>query len=268
MLAVVFTRTGFRACRDPECLTFARLCHECLLFLTIKHAISHGDAGMLERLIFGLPALFFGAGQGKYGLEMLHLCWLLEALSPPLKDAILSASLVSQKNTRGLWKPIDLAVEHLNLEVALDMRNRRNSTHDIAAAFRRVTSGTVYNAQLQKRLESFFSYHTNRSHTRKDVRQDLLSLLFFLQKEWPCWCDEAQEKRCFEAPDILLNGLRACREKVQQWNDTVRQGKAVGGAVDDANAVELAGVGVAELTEMIAECREQDVPYKMLTDSR
>ncbi|KAI5290131.1 hypothetical protein KEM52_000555, partial [Ascosphaera acerosa] len=236
---------------DPECTTFARLCRKALIFMTFEHAVAHGDVGMLERLIYTLPVLFFGAGQNKYGLEMLHLCWLLEASAPELKEAILCGGLVTQVNAPGMWKPIDLAVEHLNLTISLDMKSRRNSTHDTKATFARVASGTTYNTRLQRQFEALFSYHTDRSHTRKDVTQDLLSLSFHLQKEWPCWRDEAQDtRRRYQSPDIIKEGLRVCETKVDSWNAAVRQGRvaaAAGGGHDEA--IET---NIMEMTEELA----------------
>lgn len=212
---------------DAEYTTFSRYIQSVEMFMSFDHAITHGDVGMIERIIHALPAWFYGADQCKYGAEMLHFCWLLGASSPELREALLCSGLVNQKGRTTAWKAIDLAVEHLNCEISLDMKYNKNSTHDIKATFARVTEGSVFMMELRQKLQRFFSRRTNDRHTRKNVQNDLFSLSCFLQAEWPCWNNTKPTIKRFICPDALANGLRAMDEKVAQLNDSVSKGRSM-----------------------------------------
>jgi hypothetical protein len=83
-----------------------------------------------------LIVVFFGASQYNYGREMLYYCWLLSpANTPELQQAILSSGLVNWVRRQLTFKPIDLALEYLNCYCKLDLRNFKNSTHDISLVF-------------------------------------------------------------------------------------------------------------------------------------
>ena len=48
-----------------------RMLQEIEVFLTTRHAIKHGDIGLLRRMVDPLIVLFLGAGQWNYDHEML-----------------------------------------------------------------------------------------------------------------------------------------------------------------------------------------------------
>jgi hypothetical protein len=83
--------------RDKEFVSMARYIQEVEIFLVLRHAIRHGDVGIIRRLVDPLIVIFFGAEQHKYGHEMLNLRWLLsESVSTPeLQKAILAAMLAN-----------------------------------------------------------------------------------------------------------------------------------------------------------------------------
>lgn len=115
-----------------------RLLQEVELFLTVRHAVKHGDIGLLRRVVDLLIVVFFGASQSNYGQEMLYYRWHLSSdNTPELQRAILSSGLVNWSGRAGSFKPIDLAVKHLNCNCKLDLRNNKNSTHDIGVVFQR-----------------------------------------------------------------------------------------------------------------------------------
>lgn len=212
---------------DAEYTTFARYLQSVEMFMTFDLAISRGDVGMIDRIIHALPAWFYGSDQCKYGAEMLHFCWLLGASSPELREALLCSGLVNQKGTTTSWKAIDLAVEHLNCEISLDMKYNKNSTHDIKATFARVTEGSVFMTDLRRKLQRFFSHRTNDRHTRKSVQHDIFSLSCYLQAEWPCWMNEKPTIKRFKCPDALASGLRSMDEKITQLNESVAKGRSM-----------------------------------------
>ena len=83
--------------RDGKYTTMCRFLQEIELFLTLRHAIKHGDISMIRRMLEPLAIFFFGAEQHKYGYEMLHLRWLLtdDVSDPALQRSILASGLDS-----------------------------------------------------------------------------------------------------------------------------------------------------------------------------
>ena len=124
-----FTRAAWRGDghKDVEFRTMCRMLQEVELFLTVRHAVKHGDIGMLRRLVDPLIILFFGAGQHNYGREMLYYRWQLSDVNTPeLQHAILAAGLLNWPGRATGHKPIDLSLEHLNAGVKIDMQCYKN----------------------------------------------------------------------------------------------------------------------------------------------
>jgi uncharacterized protein DUF6589 len=82
---------------DTRFVSMTRYIQEVEIFLVLRHAIRHGDIGIIRKLVDKLAIIFFGAEQHKYGREMLHLRWLLsDSVSiPELQRAILAAMLAN-----------------------------------------------------------------------------------------------------------------------------------------------------------------------------
>jgi hypothetical protein len=82
---------------DEEFTNHVRYLQEMETYCTLKHAIKHGDVGLLKRVISRCCFYFHGSGATNYALEMLHIWRLLstEACDPPLKRAILVNGLIN-----------------------------------------------------------------------------------------------------------------------------------------------------------------------------
>ena len=157
-----------------EFRTMCRLLQEVELFLTVRHAVKHGDVGMLRRVVDPLVVVFFGAGQHNYGREMLYYRWLLSDVNTPeLQHAILAAGLVNWPGRATADKPIDLSLEHLN---AGDMDCYKNSTHDVDIIFDRVCLCNTFTRELRQHMESAFSPYIPDAHNTPSAVLDMFSL--------------------------------------------------------------------------------------------
>ncbi|KAN0070638.1 hypothetical protein V8E54_011507 [Elaphomyces granulatus] len=171
--------------RDGEYTTMCRFLQEIELFLTLRHAIKYGDIGMIRRMLEPLAIFFFGPEQHKYGYEMLHLRWLLtDGVSDPvLQRSILASGLV---NTLLDWKVFDLVIEHVNCMYKLDMRNLKNSTHDVNSTFDRLALICAFSTRLRRVIETYFGEKTKNDHTRRSVIAEVFGLAFKLWDDGRC----------------------------------------------------------------------------------
>ena len=209
-----------QAPHDKEFQSMCRYLQEVEMFYTLKTAIKHGDVGMLRRLVPRLSAMFFGAGQYKYGHEMLHLNWLLsDAVSAPhIQRAILAGSLVNLKGLPNTWKPIDLAMEHINYFYKEDMKLRKNSTHDMYKTFDDLAALSGYAQTLRTKFEMLWGEKTTGKHSPKVPTQDMWSLALKLYKKGFAVARNRGTGPQFESPDILKAGAEALGEKIKDFN--------------------------------------------------
>jgi len=207
---------------DVEYRTMCRFLQEVELFLVVRHAVKHGDIGMLRRIVDPLIVVFFGASQHNYGREMLYYRWnLSSANSPELQRAILSSGLVNWVGRESTFKAIDLALEHLNCHCKLDLRNFKNSTHDIAIVFQRTALCNTWLRDVRNQFESTFGETMTGQHTTTAAVPDMFLLA------WTLFVDGYAEARrnsssaashLFDSLDIFQTGMDVLEERVDQFN--------------------------------------------------
>ena len=73
-----------------------------------------------------------------------------------------------------------MALEHVNAMYHIDMKMRKNSTHDVDKTFRRVALASSYTTLLRAMVESTFGKRNNNDHTAKDARRDFFALAMLL----------------------------------------------------------------------------------------
>ena len=199
-----WTGTG----RDGEYTTMCRFLQEIELFLTFQHAIKHGDIGLIRRMLEPLAIFFYGAEQHKYGYEMLHLRWLISdgVSNPALQRSILASGLVNISGRHDLFQAFDLVIEHVNCMYKLDMRNLKNSTHDVNSTFDRLALTCAFSTRLRRVIESFFGEKTKNDHTRRSVIVEVFGLAFKLWDEGLCrsqsWQDSGSQATSQDLIDI------------------------------------------------------------------
>ena len=207
---------------DVEFRTMCRLLQEVALFLTVRHAVKHGDIGMLRRVVDPLVVVFFGAGQHNYGREMLYYRWLLsDANTPELQHAILTAGLVNWPGRATAHKPIDLSLEHLNAGVKIDMQCYKNSTHDVNIIFDRVCLCNTFTRELRQHMESAFSPYMPDLHTTRSAVLDMFSLartLFSGKLAAPRPEANLHARSYFDSADIIKAGFEALPSRVETFN--------------------------------------------------
>jgi hypothetical protein len=158
---------------------------------------------------------------------MLHLQWLLSdsVSDPELQHAILGSGLVNIAGRGGTFKAIDVALEHVNAMYHIDMKMRKNSTHDVDKTFRRVALASSYTTALRAAVEVAFGEHISNEHTGKDARRDVFALAMLLLDAGCAWPRSKEEtrpgERIFESSDTLSIGLQELGEKVLSFNSSV-----------------------------------------------
>jgi hypothetical protein len=170
---------------DKEFTSMCRYLQQGELFLTLRHAVRHGDTGLIRRLLEPLCVMFYGAEQMRYGYEMMYLRWLLTdgVSSPELQESLLGSSLVNLTGRPDSFKAIDLALEHVNSSYAIDMKMYKNSTHDVEKTFDRVALTSSYISPLRTAIEKCFGEAYNPKHGFKSTLADIFSLACHLFAE-------------------------------------------------------------------------------------
>lgn len=166
--SLVFTPNAWRgrdeqgnSFHDSEFVSRCRLLQAAEVFLALRHAVHHEDIGSIKRLVGQLSVWFYGSSQPRYGFEMLYLQWLLtdSVSDPELQYAILGSGLVNITGRGGTFEAIDVALEHVNAMYHIDMKMRKNSTHDMDKTFRNVALASSYTTVLRAAVESAFGGH-------------------------------------------------------------------------------------------------------------
>lgn len=218
-----FTRDAWLAPDvDTNFRTMCRFLQEVELFLVVRHAVKHGDIGMLRRMVDPLIVVFFGASQHNYGREMLHYRWNLSSVNTmQLQQAILSSGLVNWLGRDSTFKPIDLALEHLNCHCKLDLRNFKNSTHDIEVVFQRTALCNTWLRDLRVRFESIFGENISGAHTTAAAVSDMFLLawtLFVGDHAIASPAATCNTSRMFDSLDIFQAGMDVLEDRIDQFN--------------------------------------------------
>lgn len=229
---------------DLEFVTMCRFLQEMLLFLQLQRAVKFGDIGVLRRLVDPLAVVFLGGNQHLYGFEMLHLHWLLTHADPALQRAVLACGLVNERGRPDTFKPVDLVLEHANLQYAEDMKKLKNSTHDVIHTFIR---GSLAHDEL-RRVRAAFELNSgvriDTSHSYKRAEGDVFNLAVFLHRER---CTEpgmpSDRKRLFLSRDLYSAGVELLPIKVLKFNADMIQ---LPGSASDALRLALGEDGGAD----------------------
>ena len=206
---------------DPEFKTMCRMLQEIELFLTVRHAVKHGDIGMLRRLVDPLIVYFFGAFQSNYGNEMLFYRWNLSPVNTSeLQHAILASGLVNWHGRRTTFKAVDLGLEHLNGSCKIEMKCYKNSTHDANIIFDRVCLTNTWIRGLRTKIEATFGEDMPGTHTTSSVGMDMFTLARNIFKGDLCTPRKVAEQTYsgYESEDILCNGMEVLAQKVESFN--------------------------------------------------
>jgi hypothetical protein len=207
---------------DVDFRTMCRFLQEVELFITIRTAVKQGDIGTLRRMVDPLIVVFFGASQHNYGREMLYYRWQLSsANAPELQRAILASGLVNWVGRDATFKPIDLALEHLNCYCKLDLRNFKNSTHDIEVVFQRTALCNTWIRDVRNQLEGRFGESMSGAHTTAAAIPDMFLLAWTLFVGGYAEAGRSNNlaaSRVFDSVDILQAGMEVLEERVDQFN--------------------------------------------------
>ncbi|KAF2024854.1 hypothetical protein EK21DRAFT_77790 [Setomelanomma holmii] len=207
---------------DVDYRTMCRYLQEVELFLAVQWAVKYGDIGMLRRLVDVLIVVFLGASQHNYGREMLYYRWILSsANTPELQRAILSSGLVNWIGRPSTFKPIDLALEHLNCHCKVNLRNLKNSTHDISIAFQRNALCNTLIRCVRNQLESQFGETMSGTHSSSVASADMFLLawqLFVGGYADARHSNSAVSSGMFDSIDLYQCGIDLLEERVDQFN--------------------------------------------------
>ena len=206
--------------KDAEYISMCRYLQEVEYFLFVRHAVRHGDIGLLDSLIDILGLWFAGAGQTNYALEMLHFRWLLDSSSPELRHALLASSVVNPSGKPGKFKATDLAVEHMNFFYRLDINMRKNSTHDVDKTFGRFALCSPVFAALRTSFESYFGYPIDGTHSHKKTAQDIhhLATILLAEHRTAPRLDSQLPPVPHNSPNLLKDGYDDLDLRVESFN--------------------------------------------------
>lgn len=208
--------------RDKEFVSMTRYIQEVEIFLVLRHAIRHGEVGIIRRLVDTLIVIFFGAEQHKYGHEMLHLRWLLSdsVSTPALQKAILAAMLANINGKKDGFRGTDWVLEIVNGAMARDISVFKNSTHDVNKTFVRVALCSAYMERARTIMEAPFGQRQTGKHSYKSTTADIFSLAYHL---WHEGCartapESTLASKQFESLDIITAGSRVLAERLKVFN--------------------------------------------------
>ena len=245
--------------------TLCRFLQEGEVFLLMRHAVKAGDIGWIRRLIDILVVMFYGSEQHKYGYELLHLRWMLSdnVATHQLQRAILASGLVNIQGRRDSFIAIDLVLEHINCMYKLDMRNRKNSTHDVRETFDIVALTSSFNLSLRAYMEDSFGERTDTKHSTRSVVRDVFALAVKLWQDHACQKPLSSEPLLGgvpSSPDILDAGMNTLPVKVMEFNakSISRTGFSGVGLDDTSQCVPLtAEEEFADITAHVEACEDE-----------
>lgn len=170
-------------CTDEVLRNHILFIQQAEVYLLLKHAIMHGDIGLLTHFFARATILFHGSSKTNYQFETLDLFWLTatDASSDELKKAILVNSLVNLQGKEKKFVAIDLHLELLNGWMKKIIRDRRDFIN-IEYLFEYSTRfATTVRDQLAW-MDKFYDRRRNTKHSVVDPGPDELRLARELQK--------------------------------------------------------------------------------------
>jgi hypothetical protein len=210
---------------DVEFRNHCRLMQCVEVLLSIHEAIRRGDFGYLRDIIPQLPVLFWGGKSSNYGPDMLYLAWILHPVVTPdarVRDAILKSGLVSCSTAGSGYKPIDLALEHVNGAYALDIKHNKNSTHDVQKTFSRLALNGNYLSTIRRCVEGLCKSRQKGTRGKANATNDVLSMACKLFNDGMPLL-KASPPGTWSAPDVYSDGSRTLLSKLTDFNEgTVR----------------------------------------------
>lgn len=222
----VFTMSAWQGHTDSkgDFTSTCRFLQEIEMFLSLQHAVKFGDIGLIRRLVDPLAVFFFGSGQERYGMELLHLRWLISdnVSTPLLQRSILASGLVNVHRKPDTFQAADIVLEHVNCTYKLDMRNFKNGTHDVNFTFNRLALSCRYYMQLRLLIEASFGEKTNTAHSRRNVVLETFALAHHLRVSGRCYCPTSPAH--FGAPlpktspDIIIAGVEMLVSRIEAFN--------------------------------------------------
>ena len=238
---------------DIDFRTMCRYLQEVELLLTIRRAIKYADIGILRRMVDPLVIFFLGAGQTNYGREMLYYRWLLSsANTPELQLAILSSGLVNWRGHSGAYKPVDLALEHLNYACKIDLRNNKNSTHDVEIVFKRVALCNTWLRALRDKMEAEYGEPMPGTHTTSAAVPDMFLLawtLYYAGLGSRRSHDNLPQQAMFNSADIRQTGVGLLETSIEKFNAEHVQQSAIGTALPSVDGSDF--VDISEFAEVV-----------------
>ena len=228
------------------------------VLLVMVTAVHLGDYGVLRQLIPTLPTWFYGGGSSKYGPEMLYFAWLLhpEVTDSELSEGILRSGLVRCTTAGSQWKAIDLALEHVNAAFAIDIKNNKNSTHDVTSTFLRLAVVGPYTAAIRKGVERIFRTHQDGKHTNPATNGDCIDYACLIYRNGRTRRRQSgtPAHEPVDIRDIQREGMRLIINEKRDWfNSTV---------VRPAYPADyIALPGLADEDDVIVESEEGDRLY-------
>ncbi|KAF1936991.1 hypothetical protein EJ02DRAFT_478313 [Clathrospora elynae] len=219
-----FTRAAWGdADVDAEYRTMYCFLQEGELFLTVRPAVKRGDNGILRPLVDPLAVIFFRSDQHNYGRDMLFYRWHLSSVNTEeLQRSILASGLVNWLGRPNTFKHIDLALEHLNCYCKIDLRNVKNSTHDIELVFQRKSLCSTWIRGLRNKLENVYGEHMSGSHTSTAAIPDIFLIAWTLYNGGYAIPRDnrntAAQSRLFSSVDIIQIGMDALEGRIDTFN--------------------------------------------------
>ena len=188
-------------------------------FLTLNHAIKHGDIGMIESCINQCILYFHGATNWQYASEWSYFKWLVNtsATSPTLKKAIWSNMLVNIEGKRSTFYAVDLLIEHGNGALKEILFKNRTSTFDLLDLFKREAILAGFHGSLRVTFENAFKVHITGRHPDKIHETEIFMVASELARDS---IRKVESRVSYVAPDLLLEGWRKLGDggKLDEYN--------------------------------------------------
>ncbi|KAN0070318.1 hypothetical protein V8E54_011899 [Elaphomyces granulatus] len=164
-IRVKFFTEEARKSREQEFRNHVLFLQQMETFLTLNHAIKHGDIGLIERCVNQYILYFHGATNWQYTTEWSYFKWLVNtsATSPGLKKAIWSNMLINIERKRSTFYAVDLLIEHGNGALKEVLFRNRTSTFDLLDLFQREAILAGFHGSLRIVFENAFKVHITES---------------------------------------------------------------------------------------------------------
>lgn len=138
-----------------------------------------------------------------------------------MQRAILLSGLVNWVGLDTTFKPIDLALEHLNCNCKIDLRNAKNSTHDIELVFQRTALCNKWLRGLRNCFENLYGEAMSSAHTFSAAISDMFLLAWTIYTGGYATARAASSltsSAMLDSNDVFGIGMELLEEKVDQFN--------------------------------------------------